>query len=995
MKESTKRVSIVFATLLCVYALLSVLHTIPINHPVVADVNILTRHGAVTDVEENVTSNAEVAVSLGDASYQYYAPQPGSFFTDTAEGIAALREDKIMLSYNDVELIIPDFDFYRLLDTQDEVMLYQADVAKNLSQNESYAYVAVTPNKYMEYELIVHYGVKEDWTLYIIRASLTEEIYDFVDAKSNDLHIGDDEISSRLKASSKAYMQGTPKDFANEQPFDDNQAAICALNAIKEYAYDSYTDTDENVYLYSTNTKLTPTKNSAGYTIDDRIVRIVPKELFFIAGEHFYIGKEYGFFVKVVRKMAFGVSYETDVLVFDVYNAAPSFPYSPTGTCKITPKFNWRYTGLEDSYSDWFSYDPSISQIVTVAIGYDQAELFLDNIGIKVSLENPDALNDGDTGYIAEEDDGAFIIQSRVNVKGVGLKKKGQSFLADTVAFAFGFVPYVGTALSVYSYALDLYNGFGQGGYLYSRSASISNNEAHIETYETNSTDQIRVRKHLIKSKAVTIKSDSSSPRIIHVGGYAEFKYVVARRSNSDYNKIRVVTSISANALEDNTSRSWVFTWIEEGSVKNYGRAIGTYETSDYKRLNNVNFSNGGTVVSVPASRYKQIIKFVPKIGGTYRIETISNLSDPNFSIRNATKNTDEIYAIDNINGRNARLTIDLIAGDTYFITAMNDDRKYGYSLRICFEPVASNSIYKDIAYNMNIPANSYIMVKFVPTATGYYDFYTQLTSGDPLINLFDENGSLMAFDDDGLGRRNSLIRAYLIADITYYLAGQGYNGQKSVYSVQVIPSIMGRAEVYLDRNQVVSVSTSFCMYEFVAPYSDTYDFFTYDRTTGDPYLELYDSNRRKIAYNDDGNGDLNSLMTVTLTAGEKYYVHLRSFSNSTSTFRFQIRLSLNNRVEVTAGSSIPISIDVGNVKVFKFVAPERKSYTIYTGDIIEGDPELELMDCEGEVIDIDNDGAGDLNAEINFFASEGAVYYIVCQGCKRDIINEYTLIIS
>ena len=997
MKESIKKVSIIFATILLTCALLPALFKIPTNHCAAAEVAVPVSQVETVEDKENTIRNDEVAVSLGDTSYQYYAPQTASFFLEAVEGVAFFNEDAIIISYNGVELIIPDFDFYRLLDTQDEVMFYQADVAKDTSQNESYAYVAATPNMYGKYELKVHYGVKENLTLYIIRASLTDEMLHFIDAKSNDLHICDDEISERLKASSKAYMQGMPKNFESEQTFDANRAATCALNAIKEYTYDSYTDTDENIYLYSTKTKLMPTENSDGYTIDDRIVRIVPKELFFIAGEHFYIGREYGFFVKVVTQMAFGVSYEADVLVFDVYNAAPSFPNNPTGTCKITPKFNWRYTVLEKSFSDWYNIDPSLSQLVTVAIGYDQAELFLDDIGIKVSLENPDALNEGDIGYIAEEDDGAFIIQSRVNVKGVGLKKKGQSFLADTVGFAFGYVPIVGDVLSALSYVTDLYNGFGRNGYLYSRDVTMSNNEANIQTYETNNTDQIRVRNHLIKSEAVTIKSNSSSPRLINVGGYAEFKYVVARRSNSDYNKFRIVTSISANALEDNTTRYWLFTWIEDGEAKNFGRTTGTYETSIYQRLNTVNFNNGGTTVSVPASKYKLMIKYVPKIGGTYRLETISSIGDPNFCIRNATRNTDEVYAIDNIIGRNARLIIDLIAGDIYYITAMNDDRKYGYSLRIGFEPASSNSMFKDNPYNMNISANSYMMAKFSPTATGYYDFYTQLTLGDPFINLFDENGNLMASDDDALGSLNSLIRAYLIAGNTYFLAGQGYNGKASVYSVQVIPSISERLQVNLNLTQTINVSTTICMYEFVAPYSETYDFFTYDRTVGDPYLELYDSNRKKIAYNDDGNGDRNSLMTVTLTAGEKYYVNIRGFANSTTSCKFQIRLSLSNRTEVMAGlnSSIPVSVDIGNVKVFKFVAKESKYYTIYTEDIINGDPVLELMDSAGEVIEIDDDSGSGFNAEINFLAYEGEVYYIVCRGYKSDRINEYTLIIN
>lgn len=52
-------------------------------------------------------------------------------------------------------------------------------------------------------------------------------------------------------------------------------------------------------------------------------------------------------------------------------------------------------------------------------------------------------------------------------------------------------------------------------------------------------------------------------------------------------------------------------------------------------------------------------------------------------------------------------------------------------------------------------------------------------------------------------------------------------------------------------------------------------------------------------------------------------------------------------------------------------------------------------MDSVGTVIDTDDDGAGGLNAKINFLATEGSSYYIVCKGYKSDIDNQYNLIIN
>lgn len=191
-------------------------------------------------------------------------------------------------------------------------------------------------------------------------------------------------------------------------------------------------------------------------------------------------------------------------------------------------------------------------------------------------------------------DDGAFIIQTRFNARGVGIKKKGGSFAHDTALFVFGYTPYVSYATNVYSYVYNLSNGFGNNSYYYTREEEIADNELQIDTFETNNTDQISVRGNLIKSQSVTLTPDSEKPRLIHVGGYAEGKYVIARKSGSSNNAIRVISSVSVNVVEDNTSRWWAFGWHENGTIDEYGRGTGTYETGRYKRLNNLRLNEIG-----------------------------------------------------------------------------------------------------------------------------------------------------------------------------------------------------------------------------------------------------------------------------------------------------------------------------------------------------------------------------------------------------------------
>lgn len=349
-----------------------------------------------------------------------------------------------------------------------------------------------------------------------------------------------------------------------------------------------------------------------------------------------------------------------------------------------------------------------------------------------------------------------------------------------------GYVPYVGNGLSVLSYAYDVYDGFGNKNYFYTREATILDNEANIYTYETNNTDQINARGNLIKSQAVSLKSDDAAPRLIHVdGGYAEAKYVIARKSGSENNKMRVTTSISIDVVADNTSK---VLWIEKGEITDYGRATGTYETGAYKRLSNYSV-NGTASCKIEAGSQKKIIRIIPRVSGSYKIWTLSSYGDPNFRIVDATERNGTISAIDDKNyptDKNAELTINLVAGNVYYIEAFNYSSAYSYTLMIGYTPSATKTLTLNSPYTVITTKGSYQMLKFTPTTSGQYQFSTNKTSGDPQIFLYSSTGYCLSSDDDSGGSLNALLTYYLNAGNTYYVAVQGYNGNAAEFTVTV-----------------------------------------------------------------------------------------------------------------------------------------------------------------------------------------------------------------
>lgn len=181
-------------------------------------------------------------------------------------------------------------------------------------------------------------------------------------------------MSQRLKAAAKVYRNGAYEESDNQQSFTKPKRA---LSTIRSGAYDSYTNADGIIHNYVSQ-YFDNNKISEDIVTDDPIVRIIPKELCFILGEHFYIGKEYGFFIKVVQDRLIPTDYAADVLVFDIQHTVPSFPSNVTGATKIRPLFQYRYRASDKEKGGvWTGVDPNLTKIVVAHVEYDYAEYYI------------------------------------------------------------------------------------------------------------------------------------------------------------------------------------------------------------------------------------------------------------------------------------------------------------------------------------------------------------------------------------------------------------------------------------------------------------------------------------------------------------------------------------------------------------------------------------------------------------------------------------------
>lgn len=742
------------------------------------------------NIQEEFISDDTATTSSDTANYTYTAPLAGDFVVKNVSGEFSLVNNVPTVRFQGLMLTIPAFDYYKIVDSNGNLRFYQADVLNEPSYTLGFAYISI----YVEYENLysmhVQYLCEAEGKLYNIHIILSAQQFQYFDEGATTFVLGSDDISQRLKISARFYTHGIVEsnNTIDTAVIGNNTFDPMVINPIEDHSYDEYTDSDGIIRSYVDEYFWEYTTGD-GYTIiDDPIVSIVPKELCFIPGEHIYIGREYGFFIRVVTDSLNAAAYAADIMVFDITHTTPSLPTAPTGRARIEPLFQFKYRAIyaDDFVESVYTIAPYLSSVVIPHPHYDSAEYFLKDIGFKFSVDNANALNTGDPGYDPYEDDGAFITQVSANALGVGIKTKEESILKDVALFGLGYIPIIGDGLSDFVFILETLLNALDGDYSHQRQVYLEDTQVCIDDFPTNNTDQIQVFGHLLKTVDVLLYSNIEHLRLINVGGNAHAEYRLARSSNSSNNRFRVVTSISVCIVADNSYRD--FWGNEHISIDSYGRATGTHETGNYERLADRTV-NGCINVTIPADVNKQIIKFTPDVSGLYKIFTISSNGDPDFHITNATKKTDIIPATDNI-GReddlNASLTLSLIAGNVYYINAYSYNSAYGYTLSIGYSPIINQQLTINSPYCVNTEDDSFVMLKFTPTISGYYAISTSRSLGDPQIFLFTNKGVLLDSSDDFDDGLDAFLMSYLVAGTTYYLAVQGYKGSAATFDVLV-----------------------------------------------------------------------------------------------------------------------------------------------------------------------------------------------------------------
>lgn len=266
-------------------------------------------------------------------------------------------------------------------------------------------------------------------------------------------------------------------------------------------------------------------------------------------------------------------------------------------------------------------------------------------------------------------------------------------------------------------------------------------------------------------------------------------------------------------------------------------------------------------------------------------------------------------------------------------------------------------------------------------------------TLEDSYLELFGPDGDLLTHDDDSGPDLDSLISGFVLPETgEYTIVARGFGEETGAYALSLESGVQDiESEGFLSYGDqienVVSNSIGDEWY-FTGDADDIVSVELTGSTLDDTYLELYGPDGRRLAYDDDGGPDLNSLINgFTLPESGTYTVVARGYGGNTGTYTLHLREGFGQVIEGFEG---PLSYGIvvsgrasdEDGEEWTFNGQAGDSVTIAMNGITLGDPYLLLFGPDGAVEASDDDSGPGLNSIISDFTlpSSGR-YTIVARG--------------
>jgi hypothetical protein len=269
----------------------------------------------------------------------------------------------------------------------------------------------------------------------------------------------------------------------------------------------------------------------------------------------------------------------------------------------------------------------------------------------------------------------------------------------------------------------------------------------------------------------------------------------------------------------------------------------------------------------------------------------------------------------------------------------------------------------------------------------------------DTYLLLSDADGNVLATDDDGAGDLDSQIDFNVPADGEYiitattYAANNGMTGGIGDYTL----SLQGVERETIEYGETVRGSFAgnvlSQVYTFTAAADDSV-IIRLESDDFDSYLRLSDPSGSEIAYNDDGAGNLNSLIgPLLLTEGGVYSINASSLSGS-STGNYVLTLTSADLQGVEVGTPVTGELTPANGSAY-FVLQANAGDTISVAVDSEIDTNVAVNDPFNYQVAFDEDGGSGNNPELTDVVLTSDGQYTIVVSSPFAETGEFTLLVE
>lgn len=293
---------------------------------------------------------------------------------------------------------------------------------------------------------------------------------------------------------------------------------------------------------------------------------------------------------------------------------------------------------------------------------------------------------------------------------------------------------------------------------------------------------------------------------------------------------------------------------------------------------------------------------------------------------------------------------------------------------------------------------------------------------GDPLLRVLDRDGEQLAFNDDHTDLNSYIeftpaqsgevfIEARAFADIyvgDYTLSVE--TGRLPPDNASANRGTRGRIALGGAVEASVEYPGDRDWYRIRLEEGQTYRFSldaSGDTPLGDPFLRIHSPTGEELGSDDDGGGNLNSLLEFTAPTTGTYYIEAAAFADaSQGGYTLRARpgdvpgdattdLTLNAQGDYREGVLSP----GGDRDWYRVELTEGQAMRVglsrVDGADPLGDPYLIIYNAEGQEVARDDDGGGELNSWLEFQAPTAGVYFIEARGFGDDERGRYAVSIT